>query len=97
MDKLGQMAYEDENLLHRYKGSVALPPICMVDDILSIQRCPDSFKDNAIINAFIELKKLTLSEKKFNRIQNSKAIAKQWKHLIKRNVWLTKQANVRQL
>ena len=44
-----------------YKVSVAVPPICMVDDILSMKKCSESVKINAIINAFIEMKKLTLS------------------------------------
>ena len=41
----------------------------MVDDILSIQKCQDAKKINATINAFIEIKKFTLSHKKCNRIQ----------------------------
>ena len=40
----------------------------MVDDVLSLQKCSDSRKINAIINAFVELKKLTLSKAKCNRI-----------------------------
>ena len=50
MDKLGALAYEDESLLYRYKGIVAVPPICMVDDILSIQKCSNTVKSNALIN-----------------------------------------------
>ena len=72
MDKLGQLAYEDESLLYLYKGVVSVPPICMVDDILSIQKCPNSVRTNAIINAFIEVKKLTLSEKKCHQIHIGK-------------------------
>ena len=66
------MAYQDESLLYLVKGSVAIPPICIVDDILSIQKCSDSIKINEVINAFIELKKLTLSHKKCNRIHIGK-------------------------
>ena len=51
MDNLGQMSYEDEKLLYRYKGIVAVPSICMVDDIWSIQRS----QVNAVISAFIEI------------------------------------------
>ena len=72
MDKLGQIVYEDENLVYRYKGLVAVPSICMVDDILSIQKCSQSEKINAVINAFIESKKLKLSEKKCSRIHLGK-------------------------
>ena len=53
MDNLGQMSYEDEKLLYRYKGIVAVPSICMVDDIWSIQRS----QVNAVISAFIEILK----------------------------------------
>ena len=72
MDKLGQLAYENADLLYMYKGLVAVPPICMVDDVLSLQKCSDSRKINAIINAFVELKKLTLSKAKCNRIHVGK-------------------------
>ena len=34
IDKVGQLAYENEDLLYMYKGLVAVPPISMVDDIL---------------------------------------------------------------
>ena len=33
MDKLGQLAYENSELLYIYKGLGSVPPICMVDDI----------------------------------------------------------------
>ena len=54
------------------KGVVAVPPMCMVDDILSMQKCSEAKKSNATINAFIEMKKLTLSQKKCNRIHIGK-------------------------
>ena len=39
----------------------------IVDDILSIQKCSvDTVKSNAVINAFINSKKITLSHKKCN-------------------------------
>ena len=46
----------------------------MVDDILAVQECSqDSVKINAVINSFIELKKLTLSSKKCSKIHIGKA------------------------
>ena len=72
MDTLGQYCYENPEMLYDYKG-VAVPPLCMVDDILSIQKCQDAKKKNATINAFIEMKKLTLSHKKCNRIHIGKS------------------------
>ena len=68
MDKLGKYVYENPDLLYHYKGVVAVPPICMVDDVLSIQKCSEAGKINATINAFMEMNKLTLSKKKCSRI-----------------------------
>ena len=74
MDKLGQLAYENSELLYMYKGLVSVPPICMVDDILSVQKCSETGGINATINAFIESKKLTLSNRKCNRIHIGKHV-----------------------
>ena len=51
MDKLGQVAYENEDLLYMYKGQVAVPPLCMVDNIMSLQKFSEAGKINAVINA----------------------------------------------
>ena len=76
MDKLGQMAYENENLLYWYKGSVAVPPLCMVDDIMAVQECSqDSVQINSVINSFIDLKKLKLSHDKCSKIHVGKTSA----------------------
>ena len=72
MDKLGQFAYEHPDLLYMYKGLVAVPPICMVDDIMSLQKCSEAGNINSTINAFVQLKKLTLSGKKCNIIHVGK-------------------------
>ena len=62
MDKLGQLVYKNQDLLNKYKGVVETPSLGMVDDILSIQKCSnDTVKMNAIINSFVEGKKLKLS------------------------------------
>ena len=59
--------------MYKYKNAVNIPSLGMVDDILSIQKCStDTVKINAVINAFIESKKLTLSKSKCNRIHISK-------------------------
>ena len=36
MDKLAKMVYEDKSLLYKYKGVAEVPPLEMVDDILTI-------------------------------------------------------------
>ena len=69
MDRLGQLMYSDPKLIYKYKGVVDTPSLGMVDDILCIQKCSsDSVNANAVINAFIEGKKLKLSNKKCSRI-----------------------------
>ena len=62
IDKLGQLAYKNADLLYLFKRLVAVPPVSMVDDILCIQKKSDSR------NAFIALKKLTLSNRKCRRV-----------------------------
>ena len=39
IDKLSQQAYTDKTLLYKYKGEVSVPPLGMVDDVLTIQKC----------------------------------------------------------
>ena len=73
MEKLGKIIYENQNLIYRYKGAVAVPTLCMVDDILAVQKCSKtSLQINSVINSFVELKKLTLSEKKCSKIHIGK-------------------------
>ena len=60
MDKLGKLFYQNQELIYKYKGVVDTPSLGMVDDIMSVQKCSDkSIKSNAVINGFIESKKLT--------------------------------------
>ena len=59
--------------MYKYKGMVDTPCLGMVDDILSVQKCSSqSVKTNAVINAFVELKKLKFSEDKCHRIHIGK-------------------------
>ena len=69
MDKLGKHVYENKDLIYKYKEAVDIPSLGMVDDILTIQKCSkDAVKMNAVVNGFIESKKLTLSETKCHTI-----------------------------
>ena len=65
MDKLPKMMYNTPDLLYKYKGEVSVPPLEMVDDILTVKKCGlEALEMNSKVNAFIELKKLKLAEKK---------------------------------
>ena len=75
MDKLGQQVYNNKELLYKYKDKVDIPCLGMVDDIMAIQKCSDdALKINAVINGFIESKKLSLSKTKCHRIHVQKKV-----------------------
>ena len=73
MDKLGKKKYENAEMLYKYKDSVGVPVLEMVDDIADIQKCgTNAVKANAIVNTFVEHKKLTLSAAKCSKIHCGK-------------------------
>jgi hypothetical protein len=69
MDKLGQLLYSRPDLLYLYKGSVPIPCLQMVDDVLGVAKCSgQSIKVNTVVNSFIETKKLTMKTTKCHNI-----------------------------
>ena len=69
MDKLGKEIYADPTLVYKYRDSVDVPPLEMVDDIISASKCgPTTVALNAAVNSFVERKKLKLSAEKCARI-----------------------------
>ena len=55
MDKLAKIFYKDENLLYKYKNTVSIPVLGMVDDVLSVSRCSSALViSNATVNSFME-------------------------------------------
>ena len=77
MDQLGKEVYADPALVYKYRGKVDVPPLQMVDDIISASKCgPTTVAINASINSFIERKKLTLGADKCSRIHISKKAGK---------------------
>ena len=74
MDKLAKLFYNDNNLLYKYKNSVSVPILGMVDDVLSVAKCSSSsVASNATLNSFMELNKLKLAEKKCGQIHIGKS------------------------
>ena len=75
MDKLGKHIYKNHDLIYRYKGKIDIPTLGMVDDVLAIQKCSnETVKQNAVINAFVESKKLKLSKSKCYKIHIEKKL-----------------------
>ena len=73
MDKLGKLVYSQPDLLYFYKGSVAVPTLQMVDDVLGVQKCsPQSTQLNTAVNSFMNLEKLKLSKNKCHKIHIGK-------------------------
>jgi hypothetical protein len=71
MDKLGKLAYSLPEILYKYKG-IPIPPLGMVDDILTVSNVENSQEINQWVNTFFEHKKLKLNSKKCFRIHIGK-------------------------
>ena len=73
MDKLGKFKYENPDSLFKYKGIIGVPALEMVDDIIDIQNCGvDAISSNALVNSFIEHKKLRMGQTKCHKIHCGK-------------------------
>ena len=73
MDGLGKEVYANPALVYKYRGEVEVPPLEMVDDIISASKCGSTTVAlNAIINSFVERKKLKLNSDKCARIHIGK-------------------------
>ena len=73
MDKLGKEVYKTPQLIYKYKGTVNVPPLEMVDDVLTISKCgATSVAMNRKVNSFMESKKLELNSTKCAQIHVGK-------------------------
>ena len=69
MDTIGRESLRTGIGIYKYKDTVDIPSLAMIDDIMAISTCgDDSIELNAIINAKIEAKKLRLSGDKCYKI-----------------------------
>ena len=60
-------------LLYKYKGCTLIPSLQMIDDILIVSKCGvQALELNAALNAFIEGKKLRMSQEKSHNLHVSK-------------------------
>ena len=74
MDKLAKSVYKDQTLVYKYKGVSDVPPLEIVNDVLTISKCSiTSLTMNVVVNSFMENKKLKLSSEKCSVIYVGKA------------------------
>ena len=71
MDSLAKKMCESPERLYKYKG-VSIPPLEMVDNILTVSSVENTLAMNQDINTFMEHNRLTLSDKKCHRIHIGK-------------------------
>ena len=67
MDQLSKLSYRNPEELFKYKG-VPIPPLEMVDNILTVTNVGKTLTTNKLVNTFIESKRLRLSDNKCAQI-----------------------------
>ena len=78
IDSLGKDCITENKGIYKYKGCTSIPPLSMVDDVVTISNCGvDSIKVNAIVQAKVETKQLDLGHTKCFNMH----IGKKDKHL----------------
>ena len=69
MDKLGKIVYQNPDIAYKYRGKVVVPPLEMVDDVLTVSKCGvTSITMNSLVNSFMSSKKLQLNRTKCAKI-----------------------------
>ena len=72
-DAIGKTSLQTGDNLYMYKGVVGIPTLAMVDDLAKISECGvETTKDNAYINARIELDKLLFNGPKCHQLHIGK-------------------------
>ena len=77
IDSMSNISNTDHSLLYKYKNTVNVPPLQMVDDVITASKCGNQVvKTNSLVNTFVKLKKLELSSSKCSRIHVGKSKCK---------------------
>ena len=65
MDNLCKIIQQEEQVLYKYRGIVSVPPLEMVDDVITASKCGSTTVAlHTLVNSFMDSKKLKLSFKK---------------------------------
>ena len=72
-DTFGKECLEEKKHLYQYRGVVGIPPLAMVDDLLSVTECGvESVKVNGFLNSKTNIKKLQFGEDKCKKLHIGK-------------------------
>ena len=93
IDTVGKETLNDtSDYIYKYRDSVKIPPLGMIDDILTVTKCgKDSVIMNAIIQSKVDIKRLELGSSKCSKLHigNKKKLA-----CLKLNVYDTEMKTV---
>ena len=73
MDSISRECLSDNVEMFKYRNAVSIPSLGMIDDLAAIAKCgPESVILHSIINAKINMKKLTFKQTKCKKLHISK-------------------------
>ena len=73
VDSIGKDCLNENKGVYKYKGCISIPPLFMVDNILTVSLCgTDSVKVNGIVQAKVECKQLRMSHLKCYNMHTGK-------------------------
>ena len=73
-DSIGKASMESGDHLYMYKGTVGIPTLAMIDDLLKVSECGiNAVKDNAYVNARIEQNKQAFNNSKCHQMHVGRA------------------------
>ena len=73
VDDIGKECIENNKYIYKYKGEVNIPPLIMIDDLITVSECgPKTTMINSYINTKTAIKKLQFGTKKCQKIHVGK-------------------------
>ena len=73
VDDIGKECIENNKYMYKYKGEVNIPPLIMIDDLITVSECgPKTTMINSYINTKTAIKKLQFGTKKCKKIHVGK-------------------------